>query len=378
LIKGDKLRAFHQIKELSETCDVYLCALTDEKVSNEWIDALSPFCKEIQVYKLSFLTILTNVISYFLFSKNPIQTGYFYNSRIAKNIEFLINKTNPDHIICQLIRTAPYIQDIHHTPKTIDYMDALSAGMARRAENASGIKKWIFQLEANRLRKYEHHILNDFDNALVISESDRNLIFHYENEDIKIVPNGIDLDYFKPVETEKEFDLLFTGNMSYPPNVQSALYLVEEIMPLVWNVKPEVKLLISGANPVQKIKSLESDKITVKGWIKDIRSSYSGSKIFVAPMIIGSGLQNKLLEAMAMKMPCISSELANKSLGATEGESILIGRNSEQYAKHVISLLEKPDKAAEMAEKGHSFVAGNFSWSKSNEIILETIRNGRS
>jgi len=378
LVKGDKLRAFHQIKELSETCDIFLCALTDEKVSDASIIALRPYCKEIHVFHLNFFTIALNVLRYFFFTKRPIQTGYFYNSAILKKINHLIDQSKPDHIICQLIRTVSYVKHIDDIPKTLDYMDALSAGMARRAEHAKGIKKRVFSLEANRLRKFEHDVLKYFDNALAISYSDRKLIFHYDNEAIEVVPNGIDLHYFTPEIAQKDFNLLFTGNMSYPPNVQSALYLVDEIMPIVWKNKPETKLLISGANPTQKIKSLASKKVVVKGWIKDIRTSYARSSIFVAPMLIGSGLQNKLLEAMAMKMPCISSELANKALGAVEGESILIGRNANEYAHHILSLLEKPDKASEMAEKGHRFVAGQFSWSKSNEILLEIIRNGRT
>ena len=223
-----------------------------------------------------------------------------------------------------------------------------------------------------------HKIYKEFDNATIISESDRNLIFHYENEDIKVVPNGIDMEYFISQNAEKDFDLVFTGNMSYPPNVQSALFLIEEIMPEVWKHRPQTNLLISGANPVQKLKQLQSDRVTVLGWIEDIRTSYSRSKIFIAPMLIGSGLQNKLLEAMAMKLPCISSELANRSLEAQEGESILIGSDKTEYAGHILDLLEKPEKAMELAEKGHSFVAGKFSWSKSNKLLLQILENGRN
>ncbi|HAW52677.1 MAG TPA: hypothetical protein DCX54_10180, partial [Flavobacteriales bacterium] len=208
----------------------------------------------------------------------------------------------------------------------------------------------------------------------VISASDRNLIFHYNNQDIVILPNGIDKSYFVPQQKATNFELLFTGNMSYPPNVQSAVYLVRKIMPLVWKELPDCRLLISGANPVSSVKSLASDLVTVRPWIDDIRTSYAESQVFIAPMLIGSGMQNKLLEAMSMKLPCITSELANRALGADNGEAILVGRNEREYADFILELLKNPERARDVAEKGYSFVTQTFDWSKSNEQILHLIQ----
>lgn len=377
LIKGDKLRAFHQIKYLSNYCDIYLCALSDENVKDEWKKALLPFCKEIIIHRLKLSSIISNVIYALLFTKKPLQTAYFYNSKIESRIKKDIERINADHIFCQLIRTALYVKDVNDIPKTLDYMDALSAGMERRAQTEGILTNWLFNLEARRLRKFEHFILKFFDNAVIISESDRSLIFHYENEEIVIVPNGVETDHFNKVDVSESFDILFTGNMSYPPNVQSAVYLIKNIIPKVLEVRPETKVLISGANPVKKIRMLASENVKILGFVEDIRESYSASKIFCAPMQIGSGLQNKLLEAMAMKMPCISSELANKSLGAVEGSDILVGRNSTEYAQHILSLLGKPEKALEIGENGYRFVSSHFNWMDSTRKILDLIKDGK-
>jgi glycosyltransferase involved in cell wall biosynthesis len=233
--------------------------------------------------------------------------------------------------------------------------------------------KWVIRMESTRLKHYEHYIYTKFDFATVISASDRNLIFHYDNQDIVILPNGIDKTYFVPQQREKNFELLFTGNMSYPPNVQSAIYLVHKIMPLVWDELPNCRLLISGANPVASVKSLAGNLVTVRPWIDDIRVSYAESQVFIAPMLIGSGMQNKLLEAMSMKMPCITSELANKALGAKGGEAILVGKNEKEYADNILGLIKNPEWANDVAEKGHSFVTQRFDWSKSNQQILNLI-----
>jgi sugar transferase (PEP-CTERM/EpsH1 system associated) len=378
LIKGDKLRAYHQIKGLSKDCDVYLCALTDEKIDESSKAALRPFCKDIYVHKLTWPRLIINIFKYFIFSKKPVQVGYFFNKNIARKIRQQIDEIKPDHLYCQLIRTAAYVEDIKNISKTLDYMDALSAGMARRAEFSTGLKKYIFNLEATRLKRFEHDIFLKFDQSLIISASDRDLIFHFENEEIKVVPNGIDQEYFTIRHDKKTTDLLFTGNMSYPPNIRTAVYLVKEIMPRVWQSRPQTSLLISGANPVKRVRELGSDRITVRGWIDDIRTSYAASRVFVAPMLIGSGLQNKLLEAMAMGMPCVASELANRSLGAESGLSILIGNEAGEYAAQILSLLENEKKASELAEKGHSFVTKNFNWTKSNNILLEILQHGKT
>src|SRR5690606_11819352 len=120
---------------------------------------------------------------------------------------------------------------------------------------------------------------------------------------VYIIKNGVDFKYFKSTETEKTIDILFTGNMAYPPNVDAAEYLITQILPLVYKKLPHVKVAICGINPDRRIKKLHSKQVLITGWVPDMRLWYNKSKVFVAPMRIGSGLQNKLLEAMAMQIP---------------------------------------------------------------------------
>jgi len=238
--------------------------------------------------------------------------------------------------------------------------------------------KPILKLETKRLKKYEHLIFKEFEACTIISESDRNLIANYNNEDISVIPNGVDFDYFTPRTSNREFDILFTGNMSYPPNIISVEYLIKDIMPLVWKVRPETTLVVSGANPTVKLRSLESKNVKFTGWVEDMRDFYGKAGIFVAPMKIGSGLQNKLLEAMAMKLPCISSELANKSLGAIENDQILIGSTDLDYAEKIIDLLHDSNKANDLAAKGYEFVKSTYSWEKSNQNLEKILFNNQS
>lgn len=376
LEKGDKLRAFHQIKELSKHHEIVLCALSDQKVEQSAINKLQEYCKSIHIIRLPKWKIYWNLFWQLLFTDKSLQVVYFYNKSAQKKITKLIQEYQPDHIYCQLIRVTEYVKNIP-IPKTLDYMDALARGMERRIALSPFYIKWFLTTETTRLKRYEHQIFDAFDKLTIISEQDKNLIVHIKNDAIKIIPNGVDYEMFKFQENaEKKYDLIFTGNMAYPPNIDSVIYLVNEIMPLVWKKYPTIKLVIAGAEPDKKVLQLASENVEVTGWVKDITTYYAAAKIFVAPMQIGTGLQNKLLEAMAMQIPCVTSQLANNALGATHQKSILIGNQPEEYYEHIISLLENKNLYNNIATSGYDFVKKNYTWEgttqKLNELIINT------
>ena len=369
LVKGDKLRAFNQIKQLAKNNEVVLCALnTDKKINKEEaFKALQPYCLSVTFIDISKISILINLAGAFL-KGLPIQCGYFYNKKAHKKIHNLIEKHKPDMLFGQLLRVAEYIRH-EKTPKTIDYQDVFSMGMKRRHDIAPFFLKPIFNMEYKRLRRYERDIFDDFDIKTIISIPDRVHIDHPKKDDILIVPNGVDHEYYTPRECEKKYDIVFTGNMSYAPNVNAVEYLANDILPLVWKKLPDVKMYIAGATPDPRVKKVASDKIIISGWIDDMRDAYAQSRIFIAPMRIGTGLQNKLLEAMSMRLPCITTTLANNSLNAEENKDILIGNKEQELAQHIITLLTNKDKADAIAQNGYDFVRRVYDWREATKIM---------
>lgn len=162
--------------------------------------------------------------------------------------------------------------------------------------------------------------------------------------------------------------------MAYPPNVNAVEYLAEEILPLVWKSLPDVKMFIAGATPDSKVRRVASDKIIVSGWIDDIRDAYSQSRVFIAPMRIGTGLQNKILEAMSMKIPSITTSLASNPIGATEDVDIMVGNNAAELASHIVLLLKDKEKAASLAQNGYDFVHRVYEWSSVTSILEEAMK----
>ena len=161
--------------------------------------------------------------------------------------------------------------------------------------------------------------------------------------------------------------------MQYQPNVKSAIYIVTHILPLVKEKIPGVLLLISGTSPTKEVQELASDAVTVSGWMDDIRDAYNQAIIFIAPMQIGTGLQNKLLEAMAMEMPCVTSKLANNALNAKTNDEILIGNSKEEYAELIIKLINDSSKREALGKNGQTYVRNNFNWETSTKKLLESM-----
>ena len=332
---------------------------------------MQPYCNSINFIKISKLQILFGLIRAFL-KGLPLQCGYFYNRKASRKVDALIEKHQPDMLFGQLLRVAEYIRH-KDLPKAIDYQDVFSYGMKRRRDIASWITRPVFNMEYQRLCRYEAAIFDDFDVKTIISEPDRDLIPHPKKNEILIIPNGVDHEFFKPQQQVKQYDIVFTGNMSYAPNVNAVEYLANEILPIVWKTLPEAKMYIAGASPDPKVKKVACDRIIVSGWLDDIRDAYAQSRVFIAPMRIGTGLQNKLLEAMSMGLPAITSPLANASLGAQHNEEILIGGNAEEMANNIITLLTDTSKAQEIAQAGFDFTNRVYDWGKATEKMEEAM-----
>lgn len=370
LEKGDKLRAYNQLIGLSKQFKIILICTTDQSIKKEHYQKVKLICDEIHVFKLNRLVQLIQIISC-LFTKYPFQVGYFYQPNIAAKIKHIIVENKPQYIYCQLIRVSQYVKHFHNCTKTLDYMDSFSKGLYRRALKSKSFMKQIYLMEARKVEMYERQVFEYFENHTIISEQDREFINHPKNKTINIIKNGVSENFFEPMEeTTKKFDLLFTGNMNYAPNVEAALFLKQIIQ------QPELKnlkCLISGVNPHGSILKLQSDNFNVSGWVEDIRMSYGSSKIFVAPMFIGTGLQNKLLEAMAMGIPCVTTALANKSLLAKPEEEILIAETLEEFTHQINRLINDQYLYEKIKTNARMYVEANYSWKQSNDLLLPII-----
>ncbi len=370
LEKGDKLRAFHMIRSLAQKHEIHLFCLADEQVDPEARIQLKQYCKEVHIHRIPWFVRWFG-LARAVFTGKPFQVSYFYSSTAQRKLDAFIEQHMPQHIFCQLVRTVEYVKSYSLLPKTLDYMDAFSAGMKRMAERAPFPMNLVMEAEYRRLRAYELDAARYFKHHLIISEQDANCIDIEAS--IHVIPNGIGTQFFEKRDVARTRDVLFTGNMSYRPNVESAKFLANEIMPIVWQTHPQTKLTLAGATPSPAVLQLKSEKVEVTGWVDDIVEVYQSSKVFIAPMLVNSGLQNKLLEAMACKLPSITTELANNALHAKPNVEVLIGTNAQELAERICFYLDHPEEAQEIAQRGFEHVVNQYSWEHESDRIEQLI-----
>jgi hypothetical protein len=249
--KGDKLRLYHQIQQLSKEFDIVLVSLTDQVVSELGISRLKPYCRSIHVFRLSKKAITGNLIKGY-FKSLPAQVSYFLNQEIKENILNLIKTEAPDHIYCQLIRTSEYVKDLT-IPKTLDYMDSFSLNTYKRSLNSSFLTRWFWKLESNLLGKYETRIYPYFDQHTIISPIDAAWIQSKHGLPINLIFNGLDYRFFKDAHAHKDIDVLFLGNLSYFSNINAVQYLINDIMPVLNKKNKDLRLVIAGAQPQRNL-----------------------------------------------------------------------------------------------------------------------------
>lgn len=369
--KGDKLRAYYQLRDLSRYWEIHLIALSDVPVKEAHKAAVAPFCKSIHIFRLFPLMSYLRVILG-LFGHRPFQVYYFNRWYYRIRARRLLEEIKPDHIFAQLIRTAEYVKNYHDCPKTLDYMDVLSAGVQKRIPLAPAILKPFYESEWRRLLRYEHVIYYYFEHHTIISEQDRNQVPHTDKLNITVIPNGVD-EYFLNYDAssqEPEYDICFVGNLSYAPNIEAVKFIGNVLIPEFERRGQKVKVLISGANPSAELQAFR-DTMTITGWVDDIRSAYARSKVFIAPMFIGTGLQNKLLEALALGMPCVSTPLAQKPLNC--GEDIVATAESASEFVDIINEQLASWNDNEKRKVRQEFVRSNFNWPSVNAKLSDLL-----
>lgn len=369
--KGDKLRAFRQIQGLAKNHELHLVALNHEMPSQEDLDVVKKYCKTVDIVVSGKGKQIRNLFSS-IFTDIPFQVHYFKSRTMKLRLARIAEQVKPDVMYVQLIRLGLSLPELN-IPKYIDYMDSFSAGMEKRISLTAAWKKPFAKIESKRLAKFERKMLSRFEGYSIITAADLDNFPKESRAKFDVIPNGVSQEYldYSPGEVEKKYDLIFTGNMGYHPNIQAAIFLVKEVLPLV---KEDVRVCIAGARPSAEVKALASDRVEVTGFVDDLKSYMAASRLFIAPMISGSGLQNKLLESMAMGMPTITSELANRALGAEAGKQLIACNSAEQFAAEIVRLLGDETAAEGLGSNGRSFVESGFKWEHANGLLERALQ----
>lgn len=362
--RGDKLKIFNLAKRLSKKHELHLLTFAQTKQEFEYKPELEKIFKKVDLVYLPKWKSAINCLSAAWDSK-PLQVLYFQSGEMQAKLDQVLSGNKFDAIHVQHLRMSPYLKDRKDLPRILDLPDAFSLYWERRKKIQRNLPRRIFEnMEQSRVLRYEK-VTNDYNLALVCSSEDLDYMKEvHQLTNIKLLPNGVDLDSFKAGghDYSHNHTLLFTGNMDYAPNVDAVGYFTEEILPLVRSRFPETKFIIAGQRPVPKVQALANEHIQVTGFIKDLAKVYNDASVVVAPLRFGAGTQNKVLEAMAMGVPVVCSHIGFKGLGIQSGEGAIMQTDPQRFAETIMELLSSPDMRKDVGTKGVDVIRSRFGW----------------
>ncbi len=340
----------------------------------------------------------------------PIQTRYAWHPGLAATLEADLRAGRYDVVHVEHLRGAAYgllarrvlMEMGSATPIVWDSVDSISHLFTQASQQSRSLKgRLMTRLELERTQRVEAALPCVFDRVLVTSSVDRTAFINLSDRPefvrrrIRVVPNGVDTDYFTPAAKQSATPtLVVSGKMSYHANVTMVLRLLQEIMPRVWQQRPEVQVWVVGKDPAPAIRTLAAKqprtaatgvlsppRIVVTGAVPDMRPYLQQATLAVAPLTYGAGIQNKVLEAMACGTPVVASPSAVAALDIVEGRDLVIAREDEAFAALILSLLDDGSRCRHLAANGRAFVERHHSWDKITVRLAnsyKTICNGKS
>ena len=363
--RGDRIRNYYFIKHLAKKHRVTLVSFVESIDEIEMAKPLNQLCHQVEFVLFNRARALVNSASGF-FSTEPFQVHYWRSLKMQKKVDELLDRNQFDLIHAHLFRMGQYVSKYNGKSKVLDLCDSLALNLSRRYQMDRGPHVPMLKWEADRVKKYEVEMMRLFDYGMVVAQSDRNyLISEDSNLKLAVIPVGIDLDYFiqsEPVEDESVPHLLFTGTMSYFPNIDAACYFCHQILPLIQEKIPSVHFSIVGSNPKKIVQKLASPSVTVTGTVPDTRPYFNQSSVFVSPMRSGSGLQVKHLEAMATGLPIVTTPLGASGLEGTWGEHLCVAETPKDFANRTIQLIQNSHMRRRIGKSGQNLVRHKYNW----------------
>ncbi len=365
--RGGKIRPFNMIRHLAERHRVTVASLLRSDVEAAEGKGLEKHCKEVLVGRVSEPWQTFRMIAR-LPTPVPSSMGYFYSRQLRQAITEACARTRFDLVFVHCSSVAQYVSDIQGVPKILDFGDMDSQKWLTYAEEKSFPLSLGYLLEGRKLESEERRLAEKFHLCTCTTKQELSTLRSYgTGTETDWFPNGVDAEYFSPDGGEYDRDRIsFVGRMDYYPNQQCMIRFCRDILPLIQRKRPTAKLLIVGADPSSEILRLgDLPGVSVTGSVSDVRPFVRGSAVMVAPLTIARGTQNKILEALAMGVPTVTSELAASGVDAVPGEHLLTASTDSGYAEAVLRLLDDPSERRLFAAKGRERMLSHHDWKKS-------------
>ena len=363
--RGDKLKIFNIAKQLAKRNTVTIITFLRSRNQIKEIEELKKYNFKVIYIKISILESCINIIRA-IFSSIPFQVAWYRSEEMHKKIKELIVDENYDVAYFHLIRSAQYI--VNNTDNSVlqvvDFTDAVSLYLDRFTKiEKNPVKKYLLGIEKKRVEKYEK-IAEKFNVVFICSEVDREYLINKDvKANIKILRNGVDIDYFVQDQIKYEKNrIIFTGNMPYYANYDAAIYFAKEIFPQVLKQVPQAKFYIVGQKPPLRVRALANDSVIVTGYVQDIKKEYLKSAVNVAPMRFGAGTLNKIIESIVLGVPVVATPIAAEGLPDEIKKYVCVINDSNDFANQVVQFLKDTKLREQFKEQDKSVIRESLSW----------------
>lgn len=383
--KGDRIRAYHQIRALARRHRVHLLTLADGAVPD--LSPLHAVCERVEVFPVhrpaAYLRCALGALD-----RRPLTLSFFESADLRRRVEELAQSERFDAVVAYSSAMAPYAEPFAGVPAVLDMVDVDSAKWEQYSHFARRLLRPIYALEARRLRAYEASLARRFERIVLATGNEVRLLESFALQARAVaVPNGIDLGYFHPLDLPKAKSptLVFTGQMDYFANVDGVVFFVREVFPRLKQRFPDLEMLIVGRAPTPAVRALgEIPGIFVTGAVGDVRPFLARAWAFVAPLRIAQGVQNKVLEAMAMGLPVVCTEKVLAGLaegGFRHGRDLLAADAPETFASCIASLLTDAAAREKLADCARQRLGVAYRWgtnvARFEEVLLAAARPAR-
>jgi len=367
--KGDKIRSWNELRHLAEKHTVHLGCLMDQPEDAQWIDSLRPVVSSLEVApmdpRMARLKSLRALVQ-----GGPLSVPYFRSERLQRWVNETLEREKIDVILLFSSPMADYVTG-SALPIVMDFCDVDSDKWTQYSKKAPLPLRPLYALEGRRLAEYELEILHRCSAAALVTEQEKEIwetLPRPLQDKVHVIPNGVDLEFFSPQALDpppqrRPHAMSFTGAMDYYANVDAVTWFANEVFPRIRAVYSDAEFTIVGSHPTAEVLELaKRDGIEVTGFVDDIREWYLRAALCVVPLRIARGIQNKVLEAMAMARPVLATPSAFAGLGAEASTEIQVADGAEEFAAQTIRMLGDAPSSEDMGRAGRRFVERNYVW----------------
>lgn len=381
---GSICRDYNLIKQLSKHNELYWINRTIRgEIKQEYIDEMKQYFKDMRIVPWDYNQSLTGFLKS-LVSKKPYIINRFESLEMKNIVREMTEQNNFDLIFCDHVYLVQYIPEelFGKIPIIPNNEDCGFTYYKRMTMNSGYIRKIYAHSQWKKILDYEIDVLKKFNAYITTSEKEKESISgYYDKANICVIDNGVDTKYFYERErTDFNPNIVFTAWFKYYPNAEAAIHFVKKIFPLIKNEIPDFKFYIVGKEPPPSVKNLErTEGVVVTGYVDDVREYLANADAAVVPLQIGGGTRLKILEAMSMKVPVISTELGAEGLVVEDGKDIFIARDNIDFAKKIITIIKDKSVAVRLAENGRKLVEKKYNWeiigNKLNNFITDFVKH---